>query len=118
MAGVEADLMLRNLLLALVLCIGCGGGAGLAGASGVSMDKAPHEALARLARGEPQDLIVVFDDQPVRRDAAVMQAMRALPSAHQEIIAYKAARYAEQNQRNQRGQARIVWRMVDVMKTM
>jgi hypothetical protein len=57
--------------------------------------KAPVRVLERLDSGQSQDLILLLDDQQVKRSSAALQALRALPSAHKEIIEYKASRFAE-----------------------
>lgn len=62
--------------------------------SGDSSKKAPLHVLQRMAAGQSQNLIVVFDNKGILREASVMHST-ALPSETSQSIEYKAARYAE-----------------------
>jgi len=56
--------------------------------------KASMRVLQRMTAGHPQDLIVVFDDKGIQKEASVMQST-ALPSETRQSIEYKARRYSE-----------------------
>jgi len=49
-------------------------------------EKAPKRVIEELAAGNPQDLIVVFDDKVAQRSAAGFQSMTALPSHDSRVI--------------------------------
>src|SRR6266480_1020567 len=55
----------------------------------------PPEKLERLAGGEPLDIIVQFDDEAVRAEAARKRALRGIPHDDDGIRDEKARRYAE-----------------------
>jgi len=55
----------------------------------------PLEHLERLAGGEPLDIIVQFDDDAVRAEAARKRALRGIPHDDDGIRDEKARRYAE-----------------------
>ena len=55
----------------------------------------PPEKLERLAGGEPLDIIVQFDDEAVRAEAARKRASRGIPHDDDGIRDEKARRYAE-----------------------
>ena len=57
------------------------------------MARAPDEAWQRLAQGEPQDLIVVFDDATIREQAARLDNRSGI-SRDEAVIRFKAAQYA------------------------
>ena len=61
-------------------------------------EKAPKRVIQELASGNPQDLIVVFDDKVAQRTAEGLQSMSALPSHDSRVIELKAVRYAEKKQ--------------------
>src|SRR5437660_9760051 len=55
----------------------------------------PPEKLERLAGGEPLDIIVHFDDEAVRAEAARKRALRGIAHDDDGIRDEKARRYAE-----------------------
>ena len=61
-------------------------------------EKAPKRVIMELASGNPQDLIVVFDDKAAQKTAERVPSMAGLPSHDRRIIEYKAAQYAETKQ--------------------
>jgi subtilisin family serine protease len=56
--------------------------------------KASAAVLQKFTDGTPQDLIVVFDDSKIQKDALVRQATAKLASRDKSIIEYKAGRFA------------------------
>jgi hypothetical protein len=84
--------ILRNLFLAIILSIACCPQAGCAG--GVGMNKAPHEVWVKLAGGESQDLIVVFDDSAILDQASQLNKERGIIFDDNDTIRFKKDRYA------------------------
>lgn len=64
-----------------------------AAAGPAAWQKAPAGVLEKLQSGEPQDLIVLFDDAAVQKEAADLRRKRGLKIDTDEIQAVKAARY-------------------------
>lgn len=56
--------------------------------------KAPSGVAERLAAGEPQDLIVLFDDRAIESEAAGLRSARGVVHDDASILAVKAERYA------------------------
>ena len=84
--------MLRSLFLTIILSIACFPQAGCAG--GVGMNKAPQEVWAKLAGGESQDLLVVFDDSAILAQASQLNKERGILFDDNNTIRFKADRYA------------------------
>ena len=82
----------RNLLLAIMLGIWCSPLVGCALV--ISMDKAPHEAWAQLEAGQPQDLIVVFDDSDIMAHALQLNKAKGIAFDDDDTMRFKAERYA------------------------
>jgi len=58
------------------------------------MNKAPHEVWAKLAGGESQDLIVVFDDSAIQAQASQLNKERGIIFDDNDTIRFKKDRYA------------------------
>lgn len=83
---------LRRLFLTIVLTIGCFPLAGCAAVVGT--DKAPHDVWDKLAGGEEQDLIVVFDDSAILAEASRLNRSKGVMFDDNDTIRFKAERYA------------------------
>jgi len=72
----------------MVCCpqVGCAGDVGI--------NKAPHEVWAKLAGGESQDLIVVFDDSAILAQASQLNKERGIIFDDSDTIRFKADRFA------------------------
>lgn len=84
--------VLRQLLITVMLSVGCSPLAGCAAV--VGMDKAPHEVWGKLADGEHQDLIVVFDDSAILAQASQMNKAKGIMFDDSDTMRFKAERYA------------------------
>lgn len=82
----------RNLFLAIMLSIWCSPFVGCAVV--ISMEKAPHEAWAKLEAGQPQDLIIVFDDSDILAHALQINKAKGIAFDDNDTMRYKAGRYA------------------------
>jgi uncharacterized repeat protein (TIGR01451 family) len=58
-----------------------------------ALQKAPAAIIQKIQRGEQQDLLVLFDDAAVQREAADLRSKRGLKTDSDEIQAVKADRY-------------------------
>ncbi|HUW36068.1 MAG TPA: S8 family serine peptidase [Rhodocyclaceae bacterium] len=88
---------MRLMRWAFALALACAIQAASAQTFPAVSEKASPRVLQRLAAGQPQDLIVVFDDQAVQGGASGRS--RILRSATREGIEQRAARYAEMKRR-------------------
>jgi len=84
--------ILRSLLLTMILINMCCPPAGCAG--GVGMHKAPQDVWAKLAGGESQDLIVVFDDSAIQAQVAQLNKERGILFDDHDTLRFKKDRYA------------------------
>ncbi len=62
--------------------------------------KVPAPVLQELAAGKFQELIVEFEDQDIREEAAARRLARRLPFNDDRIAAFKAARYRDRKKRS------------------
>ena len=85
---------MRKLLVALILSAGYGVILGCAAIPLTDSAKAPQAAWDRLARGEAQDLIVVFDDAAIQEAAARLRKDSGDPASEAAIIRFKAEQFA------------------------
>ncbi len=100
--GFEEKMRTRRLW---IVWLGVAGVLGLLiGASGTEAqlrtpsEKAPLGVAERLAAGQPQDLLVLFDDSAVESEAGALRRARGLIHDDPAILAVKAARYTVQKQ--------------------
>jgi hypothetical protein len=84
--------ILRCLFLTIILSVVCCPQAGYAG--DVGMNKAPQEVWTKLAGGESQDLIVVFDDSAIMPQASQLNKERGIIFDDNDTIRFKKDRYA------------------------
>ncbi|WP_347258173.1 S8 family serine peptidase [Methylocaldum sp.] len=75
------------------------GAAALPVSQSASKSKAPPDVLARLEAGTPQDLIVLFDDTAIEKEAADLRAQKGLGYDDASILAFKSGRYRTLKQR-------------------
>jgi subtilisin family serine protease len=61
--------------------------------------KAPKRAIEELVSGNPQDLIVVFNNKVAQKSAEELQSQEGLTSLHSRIIKHKATKYADMKQK-------------------
>jgi hypothetical protein len=83
---------LRPLFVAIVMTIGCFPLADCAAVVGA--DKAPREVWEKLAGGEQQDLIIVFDDSAIVAEASQMNKAKGIMFDDNDTMRFKVGRYA------------------------
>ncbi len=91
----------RSLLLWLAVSVVGVGLFVMAGGQNVAWAQEPSQRVSplvvnRLAAGQPQDLMVRFDDAAIEAEAAGLRGAAAVPHDTPEILAVKAARYTAQ----------------------
>ncbi len=84
--------ILLSLFFTVILSITCCPQVTYAGSIGVN--KAPHEVWAKLAGGESQDLIVLFDDSEILAQASQLNKERGVVFDDSKTIRFKKDRYA------------------------
>lgn len=62
-------------------------------------EKAPPSVINNVASGQPQDIIVLFDDTAIQEEAAVLRRNIGADYDTPEVLAVKRARYNEMKQR-------------------
>ncbi len=60
--------------------------------------KAPFGVLESLDAGQSQELIVVYDDTKIQKEAANLRRQQALSQENSQIVAFKVAQYAKKKQ--------------------
>lgn len=75
-------------MLSIGYCLLTGCAAVIAG------DKAPHEVWEKLATGDKQDLIVVFDDSMIQAQAVQFNKAKGIMLDDADTIRFKAEKYA------------------------
>ncbi len=71
----------------------------LAQVPGSLYGKTPRPVIEALTAGNPQDVIVVFDDKPTLKEARALELATGHDSRHSRVIEFKAGRYAEQKKK-------------------
>ena len=60
--------------------------------------KAPLGILEKLAAGQNQELIVVYDDTKIQKEASNLRRQKALSQDNPQVLAFKVAQYAQKKQ--------------------